>query len=289
MLQSLQVGREDHRWRASLGEYGSRARQANLSALLHPLGEDSILIRLCMFALVAVGLHVGADRIDDHIFIALNAFDGGIDQLLSSAIQSVGGWLAWETERIQQVSFRAVDMISLSTKITASQYAALGCELLAVFMLAFPLLLPREKSPGEGYRHFTHRWWTDPSFARYGVPIAIAAASLSGVLMITTSTQGSTYAHLLEWTDNAALSRIGAQVFSGLTFLGVIWFVLIRCFEQILLRIDRRARNDIVTMVSKRRRRLRGFWRTLIALPVAVFGFIAAPAFIETINTIVGQ
>ena len=65
-------------------KYTSWAQQSTpfgltVRTLFHPLAEDSILIRLAMFALVSVGLHAGADQIDDKVFLLINAVDGVID------------------------------------------------------------------------------------------------------------------------------------------------------------------------------------------------------------------
>jgi len=276
------------RWNWSLGAQNASDGLSGFTKLLHPLGEDALFIRLGMFALVAVGLHAGANQLDDEIFFVLNAIDQFFDQMLTGIIKTIEAWFPVSAESSNRAIYKVVEFVDLDTKKTAAQYLALIGELAAVIMLALPLLWPQIQAPPEGYRPFSQRWWTDPSFARYGVPLAVAAAAISGLLVITNTTQSASHAFFVNQLGHSGFASLIAQTVGGLTLLGVFWFIFIRCFEQVLVRIDHRARNDIMQLVSARQRRFRGFWRCLIALPVSLLAIYAAPSLFETIGSILG-
>jgi hypothetical protein len=289
MIQRHIVRDPHRRWKWSFGANSNGDAQSFWRELFNPLAQDSVLIRFGMFALVAVGLHAGADKVDDELFFVLNFFDGLMDQLCAFIIKTFGHWFSVQPKTIDQTIFKAVDLVGIQTKRVSAQYLALTAELLAVIMLAVPLLLPRMDVPSEGYRPFSHRWWNDPSFARYGVPMAVAAASLAGVLVITNATQSSSHAFLIELTEHSGLASYGAQAVAAFTLLGVAWFIFVRCFEQVLVRIDRTARNDIMQLASKRQRRLRGLWRCVIGLPISFLAVSAVPSLLATVGAILGS
>src|SRR5437870_3481067 len=90
-----------------------------------------LFVPIAFFALIVVGLHVGSDRLDDHLFVALNAIDAWVDAALAFAIKTAGGWIGASEGAIDAAAFRAADFVDLETKITLAKIGALAVELAA--------------------------------------------------------------------------------------------------------------------------------------------------------------
>ena len=107
---------------------------------------------LGVFALVVIGVHAGADQLDEHLFLILNLIDRGLDAAMTWTVESIGSLIGAGQGAIEAMTLNAVGLIDLSTKIAIARWLALIAELLVILVLALffaePLLTLVEHSLG---------------------------------------------------------------------------------------------------------------------------------------------
>jgi hypothetical protein len=231
---------------------------------------------LALFSVLAIGLHVGSDRVDDHLFVLFNAIDAAIDSTMSAVIREVFTWFGASTQTIETVTFRAVDLIDLDTKATAARFGALVVELLSDVLLALPVFFYR--SGDASIRTTIQRFvgsLKEPTVLKIAAPIAVSCASLAGVFAVSREIQVGVHALAAEVIDDASKTTIIAAV-GGLVALFV---VLIRIAAPAVLSTigyaERIASNDRLMATSARRRRMRGIFVAVVALPIAILAIDA--------------
>src|SRR5215470_4035640 len=77
---------------------------------------------LALFSVLAVGLHVGSDRVDDQLFVLFNAIDAALDTASTAFIKEVFTWFGASAQTIDAATFRAIDFIDLESKATAARF-----------------------------------------------------------------------------------------------------------------------------------------------------------------------
>src|SRR5262245_50299532 len=102
-----------------------------------------ILLPLGLFSVLAVGLHVGSDKVDDFLFVVFSDIDSLADFISSLVIQWVGGLFSMGDPWIDAWSLRAAELVDMESKAFLARWGALIVELAADFVLALPVLFGR--------------------------------------------------------------------------------------------------------------------------------------------------
>lgn len=271
--------------RLSLGK--ASAWRDKLHVLFAPAQGPGRLAVIGMFALVCVGIHAGADRLDDRAFVLIHFVDGLLDAVTAGFIRVVWGFFEVSPETIAAHQFAAVDWIDLDDKIREAKHVALLGELIAAFLLALPVLqLGRIEIPQGGLRGALTRSAKDPTLLRWTLPIAIVLAATAGAVAVTSELNAASYGLVFEVSDSKVAASWVARIVGVVTLVSSAWFLGARAFVRAVERADRIARNDTVRMIKPRQRRLRGAWTAVLALPVAFIAFIEGTPLLETVMSL---
>ena len=244
-----------------------------------------LFLPLGLFALLAVGIHSGSDRLDDLTLVALNFGDRLLDQLLALVIEPVWRFFGASDRVTQAAVFLAVDFIDLAVKDQIARWAALGTELLAYLVLAFPVV--RHRQGQRSVLVAIKKTVRDPTVLRVAAPLASVAGCLSGVVIVTRELQVGIHTHLL--SVEAAASFAG-WVASAVGVVGLVlvvwrlaWVIALGAFRW----ADKKAVADEQRGVSGPRRRLRGWFTGVVALPISLFALLEAVQAIGTFRSLI--
>lgn len=231
-------------------------------------------IPLGVFAVLAVGMHAGSNRADDHLVVVYNALDAWVDDLLTAVL----GWglrrFGAEPSTVDRATFVVVDFIDLEVKDVLARGTALVAELWADVLLAVPLLLFRRRTVSIKASWAAFR--ADPNLHWGVAPLAAMAAAVSGSFLIAREVQIAMYAQLTRLPIPSEYIEIGVGVFGALA-LGLVGLRLgLRAVASTLTWAESRARADRATDKTALRRRLRGIWLALVALPLAMLALVEA-------------
>src|SRR5687767_12438329 len=72
-----------------------------------------ILLPLGLFSVLAVGLHVGSDKIDDHLFVIISWLDSLADLAATFLIRAIGGLFSDSRQTIEIWTFKAIEFIDV--------------------------------------------------------------------------------------------------------------------------------------------------------------------------------
>jgi len=253
-----------------------------LGALISVLaGIGRKLAPLALFALLAIGIHSGSDRVDDHTLLAYNWLDSQLDRAVAAALDQWGAWLDTPPERTNHRITRFASLIDWSTNEWAARWTALVVELAAVLIL-LPVLLPRKPAP---LPLIARGLVQDFTLLRWTAPLTVFAASLAGLLVVAKEAQ------LLTWSG-VKLGTFSERAFAA-SMVGSFALILValRLVGPGLLRAlgwgHRKAERDRDAGVPPLKRRLRGLGVTTLALPIAVLALWEGTPVLATLRALV--
>jgi hypothetical protein len=215
---------------------GSSRLLAGFSALVLPLG---------LVALVAVGVHAAADRVDDHLLTCIEALDGWAD-----------GWLArWEW------TSSWVHLVESPQRTLAARGLALVWELAVDALVALPLL-GQDEAGSAAWRSLGRQ----PTPMRVLRPLETAVFSLGGSYAVARLVESTLFEGLVGDVAPAAVASALARA-AG---LGAMALVLASHGTRAVARALQHADGRCEVEVSARGRWLAGSLGTALALPLAV-------------------
>jgi hypothetical protein len=269
-------------------ETGSERRPGAFTRFSLFLGRlRGLFFPLAIFAVLSVGLHVGSDQLDDHLFVVTNALDSALDALLGAIIREVWSWFGARPETIDAATFRAADFIDLEAKVTAARLGALAFELAAVFVLALPVFFYRARDGDlrTTIQRFA-RSLKDPTILKVAAPLGVLFASVAGVFAVSREIQ--VLAHSLasklvaDPAETTALAAIGGLLAMAIVFVRIALPATLSAIGY----AERIAQNEIILAVPASRRRMRGLFVAIFALPLSGLALAATP-FIGTVRALV--
>lgn len=238
-----------------------------------------------LFAILAVGIHSGADHIDDATFAGLNFFDGLLDDLLTRVVGGLWRFFGASQATTQAAIYEAVDLIDLEVKDQAARFVALMVELVADVLLAVPCFRFREKAVS--LAGVVKKTLKDPTVLRISAPVAAVMASIAGVSIITREIQVVTNARLLEIEASASFAGWIASAFGVLALVLVTWRLGWVVAVATARWAESRAIDDQRNQVSVRKRRFRGWVTALMALPICCWAFADALGVIASFGSLI--
>jgi hypothetical protein len=245
----------------------------------------AFFVPIGLFAVLAIGIHSGSDHIDDVTYACLNFLDSLLDDLLAGIIRPVWEFFGAGSATTQAAIFWAVDLIDLELKDQVARFTALIVELTADVMLALPVFLYREREIS--VRNTLRKTMQDPTVLRIVAPISGALASVAGVLITTREIQVVTNAELLSIRAASSFAGWVASIAGLLALILVTWRLGWVVTVALIRWAESRAVDDERNQIPKKRRRIRGWFTAIIALPISVFAFIDAIAVIGRIQALI--
>jgi hypothetical protein len=238
-----------------------------------------------LFAVVAVGIHAGGDRVDDLAFVLYNRIDAIADASISGLLGFLGELFGVSAKRLDAAVFWAIDFIDLERKSLLARFTALVVELGADVILALPVFLGRRED------HTLQRVWLhvrrDPTILRIVAPLDAGMAAISGILVIAREAQAGAFAtfdRLLPASTSASLASFAATI--------ALFLVALRLALPVVLAAarwaDLQAEQDAIDGRSIAERRRRGWLTALIALPVTWLAVFEATPLLGTLKAIFG-
>lgn len=248
---------------------------SRLLTFVAALGRLSVPFGL--FAVLAVGLHAGADRVDDRIFVLIHAVDGLVDRAGSAALTWGLGVFDASPTTVERWTFAFVDAVDLETKDVLSRWGALVLELVAVVLLTAPLLVARREGPSP--RALARNLRADPTVLRVVAPLTAGLAAWAGTLVVAAELSGAVHAGLEAQASGqvtAWATRVVAAALVGL--LGVRFGG--RAVVRAAAWSDRVGRNMQLKLQSRPRRILKGWALLVLVFPITWLAvFEAVPPF----------
>jgi hypothetical protein len=237
-----------------------------------------VLLPLGLFAVLAVGLHVGSDKIDDHLFVIISWLDALFDGAAIVVIRAVGGIFTDSAQSIEVWTFKTIEWIDVDVKSELSRIGALVVELLADFVLALPVFFHRSaKVKFSELGTYFKKTFRDPTLLKLAAPVAVLAAGTAGTFAVSRELQVLTHSRLINLHVEPDIANFIASSIGFIALALVVWRVLIPLGIGAIEFADRRANNDTVLSVPPRTRRLRGLFTAFVAMPVALIALFATP------------
>jgi hypothetical protein len=233
-----------------------------------------LLLPLGLFSVLAVGLHIGSDKIDDHLFVFISFLDSLLDSAMIAVVRAFGDLFNYAPAKIDQWTFAAAELIDVEEKASLARMGALAVELLADLILALPVFFHRadQAKPKQLFRDMR-----DPTVLKISLPLAAIAAGLAGTFAVSRELQVLTHSRLIKLVESADLANFIASSVGFIALCLVVWRVLVPIALGAMEFAHRRANNDRVMSVSNNKRRMRGWITALVALPVAMLALLATP------------
>ena len=238
------------------------------SVVFTPLRGDGLVVRLGMFALVVVGLHVGADRADDLVFFFVNTVDGLVDAVLGASIRWVGELFGAPPSTLARATYVVEQWIDLDLKVAAAKESALLLELVAAALVALPLLA-RPAAPQSCTPRGT---MSDPTLLSIALPVSVLVASAAGAVVVANEVHVGLHGLVVAAVGPLEPASLLARAIGFVTLVSATWFLGVRAALLAVGRARDRTLADRRDLVSPRRRRTRGLVTTLVAAPLALAG-----------------
>lgn len=237
-----------------------------------------VILPLGLFSVLAVGLHVGSDRIDDHLFVVVSWLDSLFDAGATAVIRLIGSLFSGSEHAIDVWTVRAIEWIDVDTKTELARIGALAVELFADFILALPVFFHRAQtvSPRQFVEH-VKKTFRDPTLLKLVAPVSVLAAGTAGAFAVSRELQVLTHARLVAFNVESDVANFTASSMGFIALALVMWRVLLPLIVGAIEFADRRASNDTVLAVKPRARRFRGLFTAFVALPVAMIALFATP------------
>jgi hypothetical protein len=237
-----------------------------------------VLLPLGLFSVLAVGLHVGSDRVDDHLFVLISWLDGLADGLAAWVIRGLGGVIGASDLSIDQWTFRAAEWIDVDAKTDGARIGALVVELAADAILALQVFLHRSEAfKPSAVVLFFRQTMRDPTVLKIAGPLAMLAAGLAGTIAVSRELQVFSHAHVARFALDTDLANFIASSIGFVALALVAWRVLVPLLVGAVAYADRRSSSDIALAVRPRTRRMRGWITAIVALPVALIALYTTP------------
>lgn len=234
-----------------------------------------------LFALVAVGVHVGCDRLDDQAFVALSTLDAITDATLVSILRWAGELFGASGASIEAWTYRAVDLVDVDAKQWLARWIAVALELVTDVVLALPVFLHRNlPASARALGVLVKKSFADPTVLRVAAPIASACACLAGAFAISREAQVLTHSvasGLAVMSEHRDLATLAASIAGYLALCVVLWRLGAVVVLGALTYADGRATRDALDVVGQKKRRLRGWFTAFVALPIAITAVLATP------------
>ncbi|MFN7134676.1 MAG: hypothetical protein ACK4N5_21535, partial [Myxococcales bacterium] len=93
-----------------------------------------------VLAVLALGIHAGADALDDSLLVALDGLDALADAALTAVVSSVWPAFGASPARTEAAVVRVCELVGLEERTRVAQGVAIGLELLADLLIARALL-----------------------------------------------------------------------------------------------------------------------------------------------------
>lgn len=237
-----------------------------------------------LFAVVAIGIHAGSDRVDDYSFLLFNFLDARLDDLLAWVITHLYGAIDVSVSTTAAHTFHAIDFIDLEVKAVAARWTALFVELGADLIFAIPIF--RHRSDGVKPLEVARKIYLDFTVLRLVAPLAALLASISGVLIVAQKVQVGTHQAVADLPYlSLGAGRVAAVV--GIVALALVaWRLAVAVIASAATWADRRAELDRSRSVAVRRRRMRGVWTALVILPITFFAVFQATPIVATLRAL---
>lgn len=247
----------------------SNSQSSFLSKLSRTIGLfRGVFLPFGLFAIVAIGIHAGSDRVDDYGFVAYNFVDARLDELFTWLIRVVYRAFDVGPATIASHTFYAIDLVDLEVKDAAARWTALFVELGADLVFAIPIF--RHRDDEVRVVELVVRTYRDFTLLRVVAPLGAMLASIAGVTIVAQTVQVATHGALAH-VPHAARYAGAVAACAGLFALLLVTWRLGRSVITAAARwADRRAEAD-KTKVPPRRRRLRGLSIAIVVLPVTFF------------------
>ncbi|MCK6544845.1 hypothetical protein L6R52_03185 [Myxococcota bacterium] len=234
-----------------------------------------------LFALVAVGVHVGCDRLDDQAFVALSALDAIVDAALAATVRAIGDLFSASPASIEAWTYRAVDLVDVDAKQWLARWIAVGLELFTDLVLALPVFLHRElPASARALGALVKKSLADPTVLRVAAPIASACACVAGAFAVSREAQvlaHSAISGVAVMSEHRDLATLSASITGYLALCVVLWRLGAVVVLGALTYADKKAARDALDVVGSRKRRLRGWVTALVALPITITAVVATP------------
>lgn len=254
----------------------------SLFRLLGGLGRA--VVPLGLFAVIAVGLHAGADRVDDYVLVALNAADEVFDVGASAFVRWALEGLGFTAATVNRWTYDVVELVDIDTKDWLARAFALVVELLGDLVFAVPLFFHRERD--RPYREMAKNLYQDPTVLRFVAPLTAGLASVAGVLTIARELSVAGHAAIDGVGGPARSAELGAAVTAGVVLALVLWRLGAVTVARAICWADRVGEGDRARQVPARRRRLRGWVVMLLVLPVSVLAVVEAVPVVPTLRAL---
>ena len=242
------------------------------------------VVPLGLFALIAVGLHAGADRLDDHALVALNLLDAQVDRLGAAVLGWAMDLVGASPATIERWTFGFVEWVDMDTRDWLARLVALGFELAGDLFLAVPLFWHRHRD--RPWRALLVELRRDPTLLRFVAPSSAALAAWAGALVIAREVQVVTYAGLESASWLSPYAGPGAGLVAAVALVLVGWRLGARVVSSAVSWSDHVGQRDVARGVSARRRRLRGWGVALVVFPVTVLAVMDAAPPLSTLRAL---
>ncbi|MBI2373180.1 MAG: hypothetical protein HYV07_04210 [Deltaproteobacteria bacterium] len=229
-----------------------------------------LLLTLGQFSLVAVGLHAGADSLDDLATSALLGLDRGFDSTTTQLFGWLGSSLGYGPRSVERWSELVTGALDADDARRVGRGFALGIELLFALLLSLPVLFTRNGTRKELVES-ARGLGTDFTVLRLALPSAIVLSSLGGALIISQQA-GNVLSEAAFGVYASHELVLSAGFFGALfAFLGTFLALGLRGAARTAVFAHRRANEDLRTERSSFSRRSRGTL-LLAVIPLAWLG-----------------
>ena len=233
-----------------------------LSAISRALGSVRwAFMPLGLFALLAVGIHAGADTVSERLLWVT-------DRIAEAWDHAVGSF---------DLTSGLVGAISFAARTRVARGLALCWELACDVALALPALGYDEKPPSSirseaDWRGQLRRVVKNPTTLRVLRPIETAAFALAGACAVAKMVQGALYLDLRSLAGEDVASPIAR--FAAVLAIGAVGVALgLRALQRALEHADERSETEARTPAT---RLTAGLIGSAIALPLALAAFVDA-------------
>lgn len=241
------------------------------------------LVPVGLFALLAVGIHAGCDRVDDRLFALLNFVDAVLDQGLGAAITWVMQVFDAAPQTIARTTFKVADFVDLEVKDAASRWLALALEIVLDVLLAVPIFLHRDR--GRSLIALAQDTFRDFTLLRLVAPASVVAVSVSGALVAARAVQVGLHGWwVTESFDKPA--ELASAILAATALVLIVARLFIPAVRSAICWADTRAEKDKAAELAPWRRRVRGWGLGLFVLPVAFYAITEGAPLAATLRSL---